>query len=124
MICTPRRISRNRCLFPEHVNAGRVFSRADHETELAPPLISIKVGKSQEGGEQAGDPSECLQLKVQGKETDVNPLLLADCIQAEVQIGVHLWLPILSSENLTTRGPKMPETSLRVSIFDQVTKTT
>lgn len=57
MICTPRRISRNRCLFPEHVNAGRVFSRADHETELAPPLISIKVGKSQEGGEQASDPS-------------------------------------------------------------------
>lgn len=77
MICTPRRISRNRCLFPEHVNAGRVFSRADHETELAPPLISIKVGKSQEGGEQASDPSECLQLKVQGKETDINPLLLA-----------------------------------------------
>lgn len=94
MICTPRRISRNRCLFPEHVNAGRVFSRADHETELAPPLISIKVGKSQEGGEQASDPSECLQLKVQGKETDINSLLLADCIQAEVQIGV--WKPLFS----------------------------
>ena len=37
---------------------------------------------------------------------------------------MHLWLPILSSENLTTKGRKMPQTSLRISIFDQVTKTT
>lgn len=55
---------------------------------------ALRWEKSQEGGEQASDPSECLQLKVQGKETDINPLLLADCIQAEVQIGV--WKPLFS----------------------------
>ena len=112
------------CLFSSHECSLPLIK---HENLLVKLLLfDIRRQISKTGGYRAVQLCSCSQLLLfsnDAPECNINWSQIAEfCVFYSLH-KMHFQLPILSSENLTTRGSKN-ETSLSISIFDQVTKTT